>query len=189
MSMSPILRLIIYSVCFYLWKMLNMEPGRMVVEFTTTYIQSVHIYYHCLTLWVRTPLMRGVLDKVCQRLAVCRWFSAGTPVSSTKKTDRPDITGNIVESGVKHHKPNLNMEAEIIIFQSSLGTIRGIIRLLLTRKGLFLFWLAVLNQPAQPFFPSRPLLRIWTLSNDLSDIGYILWRSYSWNSVHGVSEQ
>ena len=28
------------------------------------------------------------------------WFSPGTPVSSTNKTDR-----NIVESGAKHHKP------------------------------------------------------------------------------------
>jgi hypothetical protein len=28
-----------------------------------------------------------------------------TPVSSINKTDRHDITKNIVESGVKHHKP------------------------------------------------------------------------------------
>jgi uncharacterized membrane protein len=31
-------------------------------------------------------------DKVCQRLAVGRWFSPSTPVSSTNKTDRHDIT-------------------------------------------------------------------------------------------------
>jgi hypothetical protein len=42
------------------------------------------------------PLRRGVLDitlcdKVCQWLAVGRWFSVGTPVSSTNKTDRHDI--------------------------------------------------------------------------------------------------
>jgi len=41
--------------------------------------------------------MRGVLDttlcdKVCQLLATGRWFSPGTPVSSTNKTDRHDIT-------------------------------------------------------------------------------------------------
>ena len=47
------------------------------------------------TLWVRIPLKRGVLDaklcdKVCQTLAG-RWFSPGTPVSSTNKTDRHDI--------------------------------------------------------------------------------------------------
>ena len=43
-------------------------------------------------------------DKVCQWLAAGQWFSLGTPVSSTNKTDRQDIT-EIVESGVKHHSP------------------------------------------------------------------------------------
>ena len=33
-----------------------------------------------------------VIDKVCQWLATGRWFSLGTPVSSTNKTDRHDIT-------------------------------------------------------------------------------------------------
>ena len=47
-----------------------------------------------LTLWVRTLLRRGVLDttlcdKVCQWLATGQWFS---PVSSTNRTDRHDIT-------------------------------------------------------------------------------------------------
>ena len=61
------------------------------------------LYYLCnqclspLTLWVRTPFMRGVLDttlcdKVYQWLATGRWFSPGSPVSSTNKTDRNDIT-------------------------------------------------------------------------------------------------
>jgi hypothetical protein len=31
-------------------------------------------------------------DKVCQWLAAGQWFSPDTPVSSTKKTDRHDIT-------------------------------------------------------------------------------------------------
>jgi hypothetical protein len=44
-------------------------------------------------------------DKVCQWLAARRWFSPGTPVSSTNKTDRHDTTKNIVESGVKYHEP------------------------------------------------------------------------------------
>jgi hypothetical protein len=47
--------------------------------------------------WVRIPFRRGALDttlwdKVCQWLAVGRWFSPGTPVSSTNKTDGHDIT-------------------------------------------------------------------------------------------------
>jgi hypothetical protein len=50
-----------------------------------------------LTLWVRNPLRPGVLDitlcdKVCQWLATGWWFSSGTPVSSTNKTNRHDIT-------------------------------------------------------------------------------------------------
>jgi hypothetical protein len=33
--------------------------------------------------------------------------SSGTPVSSTNKTDRHDITEYIVVSGINHHNPNL----------------------------------------------------------------------------------
>jgi hypothetical protein len=40
--------------------------------------------------------------KVCQWLATGRWFSPGTPLSSTNKTERYDIW-NIVEIGVKHY--------------------------------------------------------------------------------------
>ena len=46
-------------------------------------------------LWVRISI-RGkcttLCDKVCQWLATGRWFSMGTPVSSTNKTDRHDVT-------------------------------------------------------------------------------------------------
>ena len=49
-----------------------------------------------LMLWVQIPLRWGVLDTtlcdICQRLAADRWFSPGTPVSSTNKTDRHDKT-------------------------------------------------------------------------------------------------
>ena len=38
-------------------------------------------------------------DKVYQLLAQGRWFSLGTPASSTTKTGRHDIAENIVESG------------------------------------------------------------------------------------------
>jgi len=57
-----------------------------------------------LALWVRTPLRWGVFfttlcDKVCEWLSAGRWFSPGTPASSTNK---------IVESGAKHHRPKPN---------------------------------------------------------------------------------
>jgi hypothetical protein len=42
-------------------------------------------------------------DKVCQWPATGRWFSPGTPVSSTNKTDRHDFNWNIVGSAFKHH--------------------------------------------------------------------------------------
>ena len=35
---------------------------------------------------------KGLCDKVCQSLATDRWFSPGTLVSSTNKTNRHDIT-------------------------------------------------------------------------------------------------
>ena len=46
--------------------------------------------------WVPILLKRDVLDitlcyKVCQWLVVGWWFSPGTPVSSTNKTDRHDV--------------------------------------------------------------------------------------------------
>ena len=55
-----------------------------------------------LTLWVRTQLRQDLLDttlsdKICQWLAVGRWFSPGTPVSSTIITDRHDITKLLLE--------------------------------------------------------------------------------------------
>jgi hypothetical protein len=40
-------------------------------------------------------------DRACQWLTTGWWFSPGTPV----KTDRH----NIIESGIKHHKPTYNL--------------------------------------------------------------------------------
>ena len=64
---------------------------------------SLIYYYLCnkclspLRLRVRIPLRQGRLnttlcDKVWQWLVTGRWFSPGTPVSSTNKTDRYDMT-------------------------------------------------------------------------------------------------
>ena len=78
---------------------------RMVVGFTAPY--AISAYHH----WIcefESRSWRGILDttlcnQVCQCLVVGWWFS---PVSSTNKTDCHYINWNIVESGVKHHKPN-----------------------------------------------------------------------------------
>ena len=73
--------------------------GAVVVMFVWYWIYN----YLCnqslstLTLWVRIPSRRGVLDttlcdEVCQWLKIGQWFSTGTTVSSTNKTDCHDIT-------------------------------------------------------------------------------------------------
>ena len=69
-----------------------------------------------LMLWVRTPLRRGVLDKhyvkkfVSDQVATGRWFPPGTPVSSTNKADRHDITDIWLKVALNsiNHKPNYN---------------------------------------------------------------------------------
>ena len=56
-------------------------------------MQSVHITTNVVS---SNPPRRSVLDttlcdKVCQWLTAGQWFSLGSPVSSTNKTDRHDI--------------------------------------------------------------------------------------------------
>ena len=59
---------------------------RMIVGFTTTCAISACHHYSCEFehLSWRGLLVRALCDKVCQLLATGRWFSLGTPVSSTK---------------------------------------------------------------------------------------------------------
>jgi hypothetical protein len=44
-------------------------------------------------------------DKVCQWLAAGQWFSPGTPVSTTNKTDRHDIAEILLK--VNKSKPQI----------------------------------------------------------------------------------
>jgi hypothetical protein len=49
--------------------------------------------------------LRGVLDttlcdKVCLRLTADQWFSPGTPVFSTNKTDRHDLTEILLKAAL-----------------------------------------------------------------------------------------
>ena len=68
----------------------------MVVRFTTTYAISAYHLSRCTTL----------CDKVCQWLAIGRWFSPGPLVSSTNKTNRHDITEILLKVALKHHQTN-----------------------------------------------------------------------------------
>ena len=80
-----------------------------------------------LTLWVRIPLMRGVLDttlcdKVCQWLATGRWFSPGTSVSSTIKTDCHDIAEILLKVALNTIKTN---KQTIVIDIRNIMDLRG----------------------------------------------------------------
>ena len=66
----------------------------MVVGFTTTYAVSAYHHESC---EFESHSWWGVhdttlCDKICQWLAIGRWFSLGTPFSSINKTDSHDIT-------------------------------------------------------------------------------------------------
>ena len=65
------------------------------------------------TAWVRTRLfilqkgctrLAAASDKVYQLLAHGRWFSPGTPASSTTKTSRHDIAEILLKVALKHQK-------------------------------------------------------------------------------------
>ena len=66
----------------------------MVVGFTTTYVISVnhHYIYEFYSRSWRCVVDTTLCGQACQRLVVGRWFSLGTPVSSTNKIDHHDIT-------------------------------------------------------------------------------------------------
>ena len=61
-----------------------------------------------LMLWVRIPLRARctkLCDKVCQWLAASRWFSQGTPVSSTNKTVRHNRTEIVLKVALNTLNP------------------------------------------------------------------------------------
>ena len=53
-----------------------------------------------MSIFIRCTRLAAARDKVYQFLAYGRWFSQGTPASSTTKTGRQDIA----ESGIKDPK-------------------------------------------------------------------------------------
>jgi hypothetical protein len=73
----------------------------MVVGFTTTYMMfgfRIPLRASCTTL----------CDDVCQWLTAGRWFSPCTPVSSTNKSDRNDITEILMKVALNTIKPNIS---------------------------------------------------------------------------------
>jgi hypothetical protein len=70
------------------------DRDRIVVGFTTTCAISAYHHKSCEfeSRWREGVWNTTLCDKVCQWFATGRWFSPDTPVSSTNKTDRDDIT-------------------------------------------------------------------------------------------------
>ena len=78
-----------YSLTFIFYLRGRRWRNRMVVGFTTTY--AIRAYHH----WCcefESLSGRGVQHYVIKFVAKGRWFSPGTPVSSTNKNDRHNIT-------------------------------------------------------------------------------------------------
>jgi len=72
-----------------------------------------------LMLWLRIPLMprcTTLWNKVCQWLAAGRWFSPGTPVSSTNKTDCHDITDILLKVALNTILPTKSIYTAYYLF-------------------------------------------------------------------------
>jgi hypothetical protein len=101
----------ILIVLYYMWLHVYVLQGPSWPWSYGSWIYN-NLCNHCLpsvTLWVRISIRARcttLCDKVCQWRATGRWFSAGPPVSSTRKTWPPRYNWNIAESGVKHHQTN-----------------------------------------------------------------------------------
>ena len=98
--------------CVYtpIYKQTGGSRVRTVVGFTTTFAISA---YHHLSCEFESCSWRGVLDttlcdKVCQLLVAGLWFSPGTQISSTAKTDRHDITEILLKVVLNTINPNPN---------------------------------------------------------------------------------
>ena len=95
-------------MCFFntlLWleNLKRDRRGHMIVGFTTTW--AISACHHCSCEFESCSCEmylkeHSVIFKVCQWLAAGRWFSPGTPVSSTNKTDRQDITRMLLKVSV-----------------------------------------------------------------------------------------
>jgi hypothetical protein len=81
----------------------------MVVGFKTTCAISAYHHYSC---GFKPCSWRGVLDTtLCDKSLSVTWFSPGTPVSYTNKTDRHDITEILLKVALNtiNHTSNIYM--------------------------------------------------------------------------------
>ena len=87
---------------------------RMVVGFTTTYMQSVPITTDVVgSTPAQGDVYNVICDKVCQQLATGRWFSLITPVSSSNKSHRHNITEILLKVPLNTIKPNQTIDISV----------------------------------------------------------------------------
>jgi hypothetical protein len=84
------------------------------------------------TTWVRARLCKlqkgctrlaAASDKVCQLLAHGRWFSPGTPASSTTKTGRHDLAEILLKVALSTIKQIKEVKKKIDVFSYRFNTI------------------------------------------------------------------
>jgi hypothetical protein len=66
----------------------------------------------------RCTRLAAASDKVYHLLAHGRWFSPGTPASSTTKTDRRDIAEILLKVALKHQKSKIKNQIKTKIYLS-----------------------------------------------------------------------
>jgi hypothetical protein len=77
------------------WQDFSRNKARVIFVFLPVYNVIVIVFlpvYNVIVILLINHLIQHYVIKVCQWLAAGLWFSPGTPVSSTNKTDSHDIT-------------------------------------------------------------------------------------------------
>jgi hypothetical protein len=87
---------LLFLQIYMLFLMIN-NIYKLLFNYVSYVKNRYRIISRSLSLWVWILFRWGVLDttlcgKACQWLATGQWFSPGTPVSSTNKTDHHNIT-------------------------------------------------------------------------------------------------
>jgi len=115
----------------WMWRGCVCVSDRMVVGFTTTCVTSPHHHLSCEfeSRWWRGVLDTTLSDKVCQWLAVGRWFSPGTPIASDNKTDLYDITEIVLKVAL-----NTTAQPNSLIYRDCCGLNTEKLRFKLTNQ-------------------------------------------------------
>ena len=149
-----------------------------------------------LTLWSITTLC----DKVCQWLEAGQWFSPGTPVSSTNKTDCHNITEILLKvalNTINQTKPNCLVKScnhssscISIQFQFVWTEFRVINLVVWSALWDLLSWIWTFGTNHM-VFPYRFELSYLTYKNIVSFFMSSLWHFFnvSWHKIEGISDQ